>query len=103
MHDILVLGGSGFIGSRFCALLAAASPADTAGRIAVATRRREQARHLRHLPGVVVEEADVHDDAALARLLAGRSAVVNLIAILHGDAAAFARVHAELPQRIAGA
>ena len=45
----------------------------------------------------------MHDDAQLARLLAGCDAVVNLVAILHGSAADFERVHVELPQRLARA
>jgi NADH dehydrogenase len=42
----------------------------------------------------------VHDDADLARWLAGADAVINLVAILHGSKAAFERVHVELPQRL---
>jgi len=35
--------------------------------------------------------------------MAGHSAVVNLIAVLHGDEARFERMHVQLPQRIAAA
>jgi NADH dehydrogenase len=52
---------------------------------------------------VQVVQADVHDDAQLARLVAGSAAVINLIAILHGSASAFHQVHAQLPARIAQA
>jgi NADH dehydrogenase len=55
------------------------------------------------LPGVELVQASVHDDAQLARVLAGAHAVVNLVAILHGDEAAFTRVHVELPRRLAAA
>ena len=43
---------------------------------------------------------DVHDEATLVRLLTGMDAVVNLVAILHGTAATFGRVHVELPRTI---
>jgi uncharacterized protein YbjT (DUF2867 family) len=48
-------------------------------------------------------ECDVHDEAALTRLVAGHDAVVNLVAILHGTGAAFQRAHVELPQKLARA
>jgi uncharacterized protein YbjT (DUF2867 family) len=69
----------------------------------VPTRRAMHANAIRHLPGIVVQTADVHDDATLARLVAGCDAVVNLIAILHGSAREFERVHVALPQRLARA
>jgi NADH dehydrogenase len=53
------------------------------------------------LPGVTVVQADVFED--LPRLVPGHDAVVNLIAILQGNEAAFERVHVELPRRIAAA
>ena len=99
MNNILILGGSGFVGSALCEALARRGDA----RITVPTRRSAQAKHLLTLPAVDIVQADVHDDRELARLVAGRDAVVNLIAILHGDAAAFERVHAALPRRIAQA
>ena len=67
------------------------------------SRRSARARHLQTLPTVEVIEADVHDDAQLARLVAGRDAVVNLVAILHGSEADFERVHVALPRRLAQA
>jgi len=100
LHDIVLLGGSGFVGSRLCELLIAQRDG-APGRITVATRGRARARHLQILPGVEVQEADVHDDGVLAGLVAGRGAIVNLVGILHGDQAAFSRVHAALPRRVA--
>jgi NADH dehydrogenase len=102
VHDIVLLGGSGFVGSRLCELLV--GQRDGAPRcVTVATRRRAHAGHLQTLSGVEVQEADVHDDGALGRLVTGRGAVVNLVGILHGDQAAFSRVHAVLPRRVAAA
>ena len=50
---------------------------------------------------VEVAQADVHDDADLARLLRDTDVVVNLVAILHGSDAEFERVHVRLPERLA--
>lgn len=97
---VVVLGGTGFVGRSVCARLAAADPQQ---RIVVPTRRRAAARALGPLPNVDVLEADVHDPAALADLLAGADALVNLVAILHGSEAAFTQVHVELPRRLAHA
>lgn len=100
MTRILVLGGSGFVGRTVCEKLAAH---DASCRIVVPTRRAAHASGLRALPTVEVVPADVHDPAALARLVAGCDAVVNLVAILHGSAAQFDHVHVQLPRRLAQA
>jgi NADH dehydrogenase len=55
------------------------------------------------LPLVTVVQADVHDPQALAALLPGHDAVINLVAILHGDRHAFGKVHVQLPRQIAHA
>ncbi|HXF46335.1 MAG TPA: complex I NDUFA9 subunit family protein [Burkholderiaceae bacterium] len=96
--DVLVLGGSGFIGRYVVNLLVARGC-----RVLVPARRRDKAKHLILLPTCDVVEADIHDDATLDRLLAGRDAVINLVGILHGAAADFDRVHAELPRRLIAA
>ena len=96
MKKILILGGTGFVGRHVCEKLARLQ-----WRVTVPTRRLASARHLLMLPLLDLVEADVHDEAALVRLLAGHDAVVNLVAILHGSEAAFARVHVELPQKLA--
>jgi NADH dehydrogenase len=103
---VLVLGGTGFIGSRLVAHLA------TQGRsVIVPTRRALHARHLIVLPGVDAVEADVHDEATLARLMAGADAVINLVGVLHSRRGArgsdygpeFARAHVELPRKVVAA
>lgn len=98
MKNILVLGGSGFVGSHVCEKLARLQ-----WRVTVPSRRAGNAKHLQMLPLLRVEEADVHDEAALTRLVAGHDAVVNLIAILHGNEAAFQRAHVDLPAKLARA
>jgi NADH dehydrogenase len=94
--NILVVGGSGFVGRHLVAALAARG-----ARVTVPTRRRERARHLILLPTVDVVEADLRDANALAGLAAGRDAVVNLAGILHGPD--FKATHVELAQAVVNA
>ena len=99
IRNIVVLGGSGFVGSHVLHRLSAAGY-----QIKVLTRRREGAKHLLLLPNVQVEECDVFFEAALHRALGGCDAVINLIGILHeSGSATFAKVHADLPRRVAAA
>jgi NADH dehydrogenase len=100
MHRVLVLGGSGFVGRALCERLAQSHPGL---RLLVPTRRNAHGQAVRPLPNVDLITADVHDAAALARLAAGCDAVVNLVAILHGNEAAFERVHVALPRSIVAA
>lgn len=94
----LVLGGTGFVGRSVCERLVRAGWTPR-----VPTRRLAHGRTLTCLPTVELMQADVHDAAALARLLPGCDAVVNLVAILHGSAADFERTHVTLPRTLAGA
>ena len=95
MKRILVLGGTGFVGRHLC---------EKAGqlqcRLTVPTRRLENAKPIQPLPWVDPVQADVHDEAALHQLLHGHDAVVNLVAILHGNQAAFTRTHVELVHKL---
>jgi NADH dehydrogenase len=100
MRNVVVLGGTGFVGRAFAWRCAAHGPSI---QLTVPTRSPAQGADLRMLPGLALVAADVHDEPTLARLLAGADAVVNLVGILHGSAADFERVHAELPRRLARA
>lgn len=100
---IVLLGGSGFVGSALANRLSAA-----AVETCIPTRRPARAAHLLPLPTVEVVQADVHDPAALAGLLAGADAVVNLVGILHSRSGSpygpdFARAHVELPRKLVAA
>jgi uncharacterized protein YbjT (DUF2867 family) len=96
---IVVLGGSGFVGRHLVSRLVA-----DGNRVVVPTRSRERARHLILLPTVDVVEADVHDPAALARLVRGAAAAVNLVGILNeARPDDFDRVHVELPRKLIAA
>jgi uncharacterized protein YbjT (DUF2867 family) len=98
MKNVLVLGGSGFVGAHVCEKLVRQGYTVT-----VPTRRRANAQGIQHLPQLTVLEMDVHNEAALQRAVAGHDAVVNLVAILHGSQAAFHKAHVELPQKLARA
>lgn len=97
MKNIVVLGGSGFVGRHVCEALNRAGV-----RMTVPTRHLP-ARSVQMLPMVSVVHADVHDPAQLAALLPGHDAVINLIAILHGNEAQFDKAHVQLPKQLAQA
>jgi NADH dehydrogenase len=95
---VLVLGGSGFVGRQVCEQLARLG-----WYITVPTRRAVNAARVQSLPGLTVIEANVHQEADLARLMPGHDAVVNLVAVLHGSEERFESVHVDLPGKIASA
>ncbi|MGV1044154.1 complex I NDUFA9 subunit family protein [Limnohabitans sp.] len=95
---ILVLGGTGFVGRQVCEQLARLG-----WRVTVPTRRATRAAAIQNLPGLTVVEASVHSASDLARLMPGHDAVVNLVAVLHGDEKRFEQVHVRLPGLLAEA
>lgn len=95
---ILVLGGTGFIGHHLCKELVRLQH-----RVTVPTRDISKARDVQSLPSLDRVQADVHDPAALARLVPGHDAVVNLVAILHGNSLEFERTHVALVEKLARA
>lgn len=107
MKNILVIGGSGFLGSAIIGELARRARY-TDACVSVPTRRPERARHLMVIPAVRLIAADVHDPLVLAGLMRGQDAVISLVGIL-GSAEGepygkdFARAHVELPRKIAAA
>ena len=102
-ESVLVIGGSGFIGSHVVAQLVASGR-----RVVVPTRRLSRARHLLVLPTVELVEADVFDDAVLERLVRKVDAVINLVGVLHSRPGAagtswgpqFERAHVEWPRKL---
>lgn len=93
---VVVLGGSGFVGSSVVAKL------DAAGyQVKVLTRRRESSKHLILLPNVDVVECNIMQDSTLSNALKGCDVVINLIGILHDDREfGFERIHHQLPRRV---
>jgi NADH dehydrogenase len=95
MKKILVLGGTGFVGRHLCRELVRLQY-----RVTVPTRNVSKAQDVQSVPLVDLVQADVHDEAALAPLVPGHDAVVNLVAILHGSSFEFQRVHVDLVKKI---
>jgi NADH dehydrogenase len=97
---VCVIGGSGFIGRQICGALAAQGY-----RVRVPTRDRERAKRLILLPTVDAVVADVHDPAALAGLVQGTDAVINLVGVLHGGSGnkSFQAAHVELARKVVAA
>ena len=97
---VVIVGGSGFIGSAIANRLCEAGV-----KVLIPTRRRSRAGHVLLLPNADVVETDVHDPAALARLFEDADAVINTVGVLHSRPGTpygpdFARAHVELPQKI---
>ncbi len=96
-----MLGGTGFVGQSFCEQWTRAAGAGAT--LIVPTRRWARANAIRHLPGVVPVQADIHQPQTLAHLVQGCDAVVNLVAILQGSPQAFEHAHVTLPTQLAAA
>ena len=98
-QHVLILGGTGFVGHYLLPKLSAAGC-----RMTVLTRNREAHRELAVIPGVRLQNADVHDSESLARHLEGHDAVINLVGILNEDRRqSFQRVHVELTGKLISA
>jgi len=94
---VVVLGGTGFIGRAYAWRCAGQGLTQL---LTIPTRLLAHGAALRPLSGVTLVRCDVHDKAALSRVLAGADAVVNLVGILHGRDADFRRVHIDLPLQL---
>ncbi len=91
---ICILGGTGFVGTRLAARLI-----KEGHRVTVLSRDRERHKHLRVLPGLALENCDVHDEAQLSEHFRGQDVVINLIGILNErgfGGGGFRRAHTEL-------
>src|ERR1051325_6593647 len=102
MRLITVFGGSGFIGRYVVQRLA-----HQGHRIRVAVRRPTQAEFLRpygDVGQIVLQQANVRDDASVAAAVQGADAVVNLVGLLYESGKQrCGAVHAAGAARIAAA
>jgi NADH dehydrogenase len=95
---IVVLGGTGFVGSHLLPRLAAQGL-----HVTVLSRNRERHRELAVLPTVRIVSANVYDPKVLAAHVAGADAVINLVGILNEpgfDGSGFRRAHVELTRLV---
>jgi NADH dehydrogenase len=97
---VCVVGGGGFVGRHICQQLAARGY-----RVRVPAHDRERAKQLTMLPTVDVIAADVHDAAALSRVIQDTEAVINLVGVLHGGRGrnSFQEAHVELARKVVAA
>jgi len=97
-QNVVVLGGSGFIGASLVNRLV-----QDGRNVRVPVRRLAKARHLLIHSTVDVVETNLGDEASLAAMLRGQDAVINLVGILQGRAEDFERAHVELTRRVLAA
>jgi uncharacterized protein YbjT (DUF2867 family) len=97
-QSIIVLGGTGFLGTRLVARLI-----KDGHQVTVLSRDREQHKHLLVLPGLTLENSDVYDEAQLSERFRGKDVAINLIGILNErgfSGSGFRRAHTELTQQV---
>lgn len=95
---ICLLGGTGFVGRCLAARLVR-----DGHTVTILTRHRNRHRDLLVLPTASVIEGDVHQPVFLRRQFERHDAVINLVGILNErghSGKGFARVHAELPEKV---
>src|SRR5690606_12495194 len=100
-RSVCLLGGTGFVGRTLVNELVRARY-----RVVIPTRRRQRHRDLLVFPGVDLIDMDVHDGRALAAVLRGSDAAINLIGILNErgrDGSGFKKVHVELVSKLLSA
>lgn len=98
---IVLLGGTGFVGRHLAARLAA-----DGYRVTVLSRNRARRREVGVVPNVRVVTCDVYSQTALADLLAGADAAINLVGILNEPGrggSGFARAHVQLTRALVAA
>ena len=98
LQSIVVLGGTGFLGTRLVARLI-----KDGHRVTVLSRDREQHKHLLVLPGLTLENCDIYEEAQLSERLRGKDVVINLVGILNErffGGAGFRKAHTELTRSV---
>lgn len=104
VKKVLLLGGSGFLGTYIANRLS-----QRGIEVTIPTRRRERTKALIMQPGIEMPEANINDPEVLVELVRGKDAVINLVGILHSRdvqlpySRDFAEAHVELPKKIIAA
>ena len=104
IKKVLLLGGSGFVGTYIANRLS-----QRGIEVTIPTRRRERTKALIIQPNIDMPEANIHCEKALAELVKGQDAVINLVGVLHSRdvqlpySRDFAQAHVELPKKIIAA
>ncbi|MGH8171590.1 MAG: complex I NDUFA9 subunit family protein [Rhodanobacteraceae bacterium] len=100
-QNIVILGGTGFVGSHLVPRLQA-----DGHTITILSRNREKHRELGVLPRVQIVSADVHDGVTLRRHLEGANVAINLVGILNergSNGSGFRKAHVELTDTLIAA
>jgi uncharacterized protein YbjT (DUF2867 family) len=98
LQSIVVLGGTGFLGTRLVARLI-----KDGRQVTVLSRDREQHKHLLVLPGLTLENCDVYAEAQLSERFRGKDVVINLVGILNErgfGGSGFRHAHTELTRGV---
>jgi len=96
--QLVVLGGTGFVGRHLCRRLVR-----DGHQVKIVSRNRESARAMLVLPSATVVPGDVHRPGVLEAELRGADAVINLVGVLHSGRgrSSFSAAHEALPERVA--
>lgn len=95
---VLILGGSGFVGSHLTRRLAREGH-----QVTVVTRYSPGCKHLWVIPQATIRQFDPFDSDRLAAQLQGHDVAINLVGILNErgfGGSGFRRVHVDLVERI---
>ena len=95
---IVVLGGTGFLGTRLVARMI-----KDGHQVTVLSRDRERHKHLLVLPGLALENCDVYQEPQLSERFRGKDVVINLIGVRNErgfGGGGFRRAHTELTQHV---
>jgi len=104
IKKVLLLGGSGFVGTYIANRLS-----QRGVEVTIPTRRRERTKALIIQPNVEMPEININAEGALVELMRGKDAVINLVGVLHSRdvqlpySKDFAEAHVELPKKIVAA
>ena len=104
IKKVLLLGGSGFVGTYIANRLS-----QRGIEVTIPTRRRERTKALIIQPNVEMPEININAEGALVELMRGKDVVINLVGVLHSRdvqlpySKDFAEAHVELPKKIVAA